>query len=293
MKFLKQINLKENKKPAKPEDVFTGYLSSEFTSAGKPTKSRTFEIYEKDKNAIFKELFTDPEKQVMTEDEITEFCKKVLSRYNAEILNKFQDQYLMDKGPRCEEMLYPVLEKAIADFINPPNDGMKRNWNLKSFIRSLLQATKAEAIQEYKEELIKKVQDIPMTSLIEFKDAVLTFITEEKQKWANGHSYSSPLSNSWEEEFEKIYKDCLPMQGVKSHVKSFIRKVEAQAKEQQTEVCASHYERTRQDTIKEIIDMVEKITKENPMYSRTWKAGFYVAKDDFKARLQALLKNNG
>lgn len=42
--------------------------------------------------------------------------KHILAKYNAEILNKFQDQYLMEKGPGCEELLFPVLEKTIESF---------------------------------------------------------------------------------------------------------------------------------------------------------------------------------
>lgn len=75
-------------------------------------------------------------KCVSTPHKSEDWAKEVLSRYNAEILNQFQDKYLMELGPGCEEILFPVLTKALEDFINPPNDGMVRKFNLKDFIES-------------------------------------------------------------------------------------------------------------------------------------------------------------
>lgn len=74
--------------------------------------------------------------------------EKVTSRYNAEILNKFQDEYLMEKGPGCEQILFPVLEKATKDFINPPEDGFKRDFNFKDYISSLLLQARADERRE-------------------------------------------------------------------------------------------------------------------------------------------------
>lgn len=42
-----------------------------------------------------------------------EKIKEILGIYNGEILNKFQDEYLMQKGPGCENVLFPVLQKSI------------------------------------------------------------------------------------------------------------------------------------------------------------------------------------
>lgn len=91
-----------------------------------------------------------------TPPESEDWAKEVLSRYNAEILNKFQDEYLMARGPGCEEILYPVLTKALKDFIDPPNDGMVRKFNLKEFISSKSyqrgrEEVSGKEIQEYYE----------------------------------------------------------------------------------------------------------------------------------------------
>jgi len=62
-------------------------------------------------------------KSQTTKEQVMKEFEKILSAYNAEILNKYQDEYLMEKGPGCEQVLFPVLEKAKKDFLEVPNDG--------------------------------------------------------------------------------------------------------------------------------------------------------------------------
>lgn len=69
------------------------------------------------------------------EKEFDEKLKKTLSIYNGEVLNKFQDEYLMEKGPGCEKILFPVLENAIKDFITPTEDNRYIKVNDASIIK--------------------------------------------------------------------------------------------------------------------------------------------------------------
>ena len=109
--------------------------------------------------------------------ESEDWTKEVLSRYNAEILNQFQDKYLMERGPGCEEILFPVLTKALEDFINPPNGGMVRRFNLEDFKKSV----SSKAYQRGREELREKaVQEI------EKEKRKITICSEEDYK--NGTS---------------------------------------------------------------------------------------------------------
>jgi hypothetical protein len=72
--------------------------------------------------------------QKPTNPSTVEELRDLLSKYNAVILNSYQDIYLMDRGPGCEEVLYPVLEKAIKDFFELPNDGMIRKDHVAEFL---------------------------------------------------------------------------------------------------------------------------------------------------------------
>lgn len=82
MKYIKTIKLKATKGTrtiAQASDIFTGYIDPNFKNWGldvkeKPTKPSTIDIFEMDKDATFKELFLEPEKQVMTQDQVIEFC---------------------------------------------------------------------------------------------------------------------------------------------------------------------------------------------------------------------------
>lgn len=101
------------------------------------------------KNCCCKKCFTVPCECPTPKNESWDGeVKGLLGRYNAEILNKFQDEYLMQRGPGCEEILYPVLEKALQDFINPPDDGMVRDFNVKDFIQNLIAKAKESAKHE-------------------------------------------------------------------------------------------------------------------------------------------------
>lgn len=99
------------------------------------------------------------------EIELDEKLKETLGVYNGEILNKFQDEYLMEKGPGCERILFPVLEKSTKDFINPPEDSpyikvndasIIKNWH-KSSSKALLEAV-IEIAEKMKKEIIKTAQ---------------------------------------------------------------------------------------------------------------------------------------
>lgn len=83
------------------------------------------------------------------QDEAREKAKEIFSAYNAEILNKFQDEYLMEKGPGCEEILFPVLEKATNDFIES-NGEFIREFIFKDFLSSTIEQAVKEAFEETK-----------------------------------------------------------------------------------------------------------------------------------------------
>lgn len=81
MKKLKQITLKktEGKKLIKDaSDVFTSWIDSDFKNYGLTQQESTqkaviCDIYEMDSDATFKQLFTDPENQWMTQEEVIQF----------------------------------------------------------------------------------------------------------------------------------------------------------------------------------------------------------------------------
>lgn len=83
MKHLKTINLlttKGTKTIAQASDVFTSYIDSDFKKwnldvQDKPTKAVNLDVFEMDKNGTFKDIFTNPDKQVMTQEQIIYFCK--------------------------------------------------------------------------------------------------------------------------------------------------------------------------------------------------------------------------
>lgn len=81
MKLLKTINLKATKGTELIKDagdVFTGYISSDFekyTEKSKPTKKITLVVSEMDEDGTYRDIFLNPEKQAMTQNQIIEFCK--------------------------------------------------------------------------------------------------------------------------------------------------------------------------------------------------------------------------
>lgn len=80
MKKLKTIKLKatKSKNISQAEDVFTGYIDSDFKNLNnkqKETKAQTVEILEVDKDSTFAQMFTLPKNQILTQSQIIEFCK--------------------------------------------------------------------------------------------------------------------------------------------------------------------------------------------------------------------------
>lgn len=81
MKHLKIVELnKTNGKDFiyQADEIFKGYLSDKFknyTDKQKPTKAVKLDISEMDRDGTFKDLFTCPEKQFLTQSQIIEFVK--------------------------------------------------------------------------------------------------------------------------------------------------------------------------------------------------------------------------
>ena len=80
-KLLKTIKLKATE-PAlisEASDVLTGYIDSDFKNYGldkdTPAEEKTVELYKMIENGIFKQIFTQPEKQWMTQGQVIEFVK--------------------------------------------------------------------------------------------------------------------------------------------------------------------------------------------------------------------------
>ncbi len=90
-------------------------------------------------------------------EKLDEQIKIMLGAYNAEILNEYQNKYLMQYGPGCEEILFPVLEKATKDFIDFPQDIPEVKTDalkmFKSFISSTLQADRESLVKAVEEKV--------------------------------------------------------------------------------------------------------------------------------------------
>ncbi len=83
MNHLKTITLKATKGTqtiANAKDVFTGYIDSDFVNwkldqKEKPTKAMKLAVCEMTENGTYKQIFTDPEKMWVTQDQVIEFVK--------------------------------------------------------------------------------------------------------------------------------------------------------------------------------------------------------------------------
>ena len=134
----------------------------------------------------FKKAF-DPTPHESEDWEGKGWAKELLSRFSGEILNQYQDKYLMEKGPGCEEVLFPVLEKAIKDFLNPPEDGFIRTFSLKDYIQAKEVSVESKAYQRGREEVYntryeKGLQDGKRVYVQEFIAIAVQEIEKEKKE---------------------------------------------------------------------------------------------------------------
>ena len=83
LKHLKTIQLSKTSGKdliSKSSKVFKSYIDSDFTNWGlnktqSPTEEMNVDVLELAKDSTFKEMFTNPEKQVMTQSQIISFCQ--------------------------------------------------------------------------------------------------------------------------------------------------------------------------------------------------------------------------
>lgn len=88
---------------SKSSKVFKSYIDSDFTNWSlnekqKPTKIINLNVFELTKDSTFKEIFTRPDKMIMTQSQIIEFCKnhkERLSDYYTFFLIKVNDEYFV------------------------------------------------------------------------------------------------------------------------------------------------------------------------------------------------------
>lgn len=115
MKHIKTIKLEKTtgkKTIAESSDIFPGYIDSDFKKwnlnvPGEATEPMNLEVQEIEKDGTFKDFFTNPEKMVMTQEQIIEFCKnhkKDLSSWYTFFLfkvnNDFFVAFVYDDGRR-------------------------------------------------------------------------------------------------------------------------------------------------------------------------------------------------
>src|SRR3990167_1164082 len=108
MKYLKTVKLeaiKGDKTISQAKDLFSGYISPTFNNLNikdNPTKAQKIDIFEIDRDGTFKDFFTQPEKQVMTQEQVIEFCKnhrddlKQGGAANFFLLKKHNDFFVAD-----------------------------------------------------------------------------------------------------------------------------------------------------------------------------------------------------